>query len=179
MSMNLIGPDITMMRNRYDEALEMQGIPAKYQYPLLADSNDQGESVIDSYSEIVDTHIFFEGNPKMKTFKRLGWVVENDSALPFLIHASWNLPNLQKDSIFQTSGMYTGMGDRMFRVTELTTDLQAPDHIICQVVPVYNNILPVGRTKKEIQKTFSSSSHFLKQNTDYNGTYQSEKPGER
>jgi hypothetical protein len=176
---SLIGPDIELMRNRYDEALILQGVPAQYQFPHMADSNDQGEPVIDSYSDMQDTHIFFEGSPKLKTFKRLGWVVENDSSLPFLIHASWNLPSLQKDSIFRTSGMYTGMPDRMFRVTELTTDIQAPDHVICQVVPVYGNVLPVGRTKKEIQQTYSSSSHFLKPNADYNGTYQSEKPGER
>ena len=67
MSVNLIGEDIKLMRNRYDEALKMQGIPCKYQYPNLPDTNAQGESVIDSYSEMIDTHIFFDGNPKVKT----------------------------------------------------------------------------------------------------------------
>lgn len=174
MSVNLIGPDIKLMRKRYDEALQLQGIQCKYQYPHLADTNVQGEPVIDSYSEMVDTYIFFEGNPKLKTYKRLGWVVENDRDLPFLIHCSFNLQNLQKDCLFHISGQYTGMSDRIFRITELTCDVQCPDHMIAQVVPVYDK-QTVGRTKKEIEKTFNKSNYFLQQPTDYRGNYHATK----
>ena len=66
MSVNLIGEDIKLMRSRYDEALNMQGIPCRYQYPNMADTNAQGESVIDSYSEMIDTHIFFDGNQRSR-----------------------------------------------------------------------------------------------------------------
>ena len=177
MSVNLIGPDIVLMRSRYDEALQMQGISAKYQYPNLASSNVQGEPVIDSYSEMIGTYVFFDGNPKVKTYKRYGWVVENDKDLPFLIHCSFNLPKLQKDCLFRLSGQYTGMPDRVFRVTELTCDLQAPDHMICQIVPVYDK-QAVGRTDKEIDKTFNKSNHFLKQNVDYRGNYRTSQDGE-
>ena len=170
MSVNIIGSDIELMRGRYDEALQMQGIPAKYQYPNMASSNEQGEPVIDSYSEKIDVHIFFDGNPKVKTYKRYGWVVENDKDLPFLLHCSFNLPKLQKDCLFSLSGQYTGMPDRVFRVTELTCDLQAPDHMLCQVVPVYDK-QTVGRTNKEVDKTFNKSNHFLKSNVDYRGDY--------
>lgn len=177
MSVNLIGKDIELMRSRYDEALQMQGIPAKYQYPNLASSNEQGEPVIDSYSQKINTHIFFDGNPKVKTYKRYGWVVENDKDLPFLLHCSFNLPQLQKDCLFSLSGQYTGMPDRVFRVTELTCDLQAPDHMLCQVVPVYDK-QTVGRTNKEIDKTFNKSNHFLKSNTDYRGDYRTALKGD-
>lgn len=178
MSVNLIGEDIKIMRVRYDEALDMQGIPCKYQYPNMPDTNAQGESVIDSYSEMIDTHIFFDGNPKVKTYKRFGWVVENNQDLPFLVHCSFNLPFLQRDSLFHLSGQYTGMPDRVFRVTELTCDLQAPDHIVAQVVPVYDK-QTVGRTKKEIEKTFNKSNYFLRTPTDYRGQYISEQDGEK
>ena len=177
MSMNLIGQDIEIMRKRYDEALEMQGIPCKYQYPNMATTNTQGESLVDSYSEIINTHIFFDGMPKVKTYKRYGWVVENDSNLPFLVHCSFNLTGLQKDSLFHLSGHYTGMPDRVFRVTEMTCDLQCPDHMICQVVPVYEK-QTVGRTDKEVSTTFNKSNHFLKQNTDYRGDYMTDKVGD-
>lgn len=170
MSINLIGEDITLMRARYDEALSMLGIPAKYQYPLMAESNEQGEPVSDSLSPQENTFIFFDGNPKVKTYKRLGWVVENDKDLPFLIHCSFNMKNLQKDSIFSVSGQYTGLPARMFRVTEMSYDIQAPDHIICQVIPVYED-RPVGKTKKEIEMKFNRSNHFLKQDVDYRGNY--------
>ena len=178
MSMNLIGEDITLMRDRYDEALEMQGIPCRYQFPLMPTSNAQGEAVVDSYSDMIGTHIFFDGNPKVKTYKRLGWVVENDKNLPFLVHCSFNLKNLQKDCLFHIAGQYTNMPDRIFRVTELTCDMQAPDHMVAQVVPVYDKNI-VGRTKKEVEKTFNTSNHFLKPNIDYRGQYISEQDGER
>lgn len=170
MSVNLIGPDIKLMRNRYDEALEMQGIPVKYQHPHMAETNSQGEPVADSYSEMIDTHIFFDGNPKVKTFKRYGWVVENSEDLPFLIHCSFHLPHVQKDSLFRISGQYSEVPDRVFRVTEITYDLQAPDHLICQVIPVYDE-QAVGRTRKEVEKTFNKSNHFLKNPVDYRGDY--------
>lgn len=172
MSVNLIGPDIKLMRARYDEALAMRGIPAIYQYPNLATSNTQGESVVDSYSDYVNTHIFFDGNPKIKTFKRYGWVVENDDNLPFLIHCSFNLPHVQRDAIFRISGHYSELPDRIFRVIEITYDMQAPDHLIVQVVPSYDE-KPVGRTEKEISRTFNKSNHFLNVPTDYRGHYQS------
>lgn len=170
MSNHLIGPDILLWRKRYDEALSQQGIPCTYQFPNLAKANEQSEPEIDSYSEPMDTHIFFDGNPKVKTFKRYGWVVDNDKDLPFLIHCSWNLPNVQKDSIFTMSGLYSGLTERKFRVTEITYDMVAADHLVCQVVPIANGQPITGRTRKEVAQTFNKSSHFLKDNTDYRGT---------
>lgn len=167
---NLIGPDIKLMRLRYDEALKLQGIPCKYQFPNLPDTNAQSEPVVDSYSEPIDTFIFFEGSPKVKTFKRLGWTVENEQNLPFLVHCSFQLPHVQKDSIFRIAGQYSELPDRIFRVTEITYDAQAPDHLICQIVPSYEDTI-VGRTSVETKKTFSTSNHFLKGNTDYRGDY--------
>lgn len=170
MAVNLIGNDVKLMRARYDEALQMQGVPATYQYPNMAESNHQGEAVVDSYSDYIDTHVFFEGNPKIKTFKRYGWVVANDENLPFLIHCSFNLPHVQKDSLFKMAGQYSELPDRCFRVTEITYDMQAPDHLICQVVPIYED-QTVGQTDKEIEKKFNKSNYFLKQEVDYRGNY--------
>ena len=167
---NLIGPDIKLMRARYDEALQLQGVPCTFQYPNLPNSNAQGEAVVDSYSEPIPIHIFFEGNPKVKTFKRFGWVVENDQNLPFLIHCSFNLQHVQKDSIFRIAGQYAELPERLFRVTEISYDAQAPDHIVCQVVPAYEEKI-VGRTPVEVKKQFSSSNHFLKNETDYRGNH--------
>lgn len=178
MSMNLIQPDIELMRERYNEALSMLGVPAKYQFPNIAGSNVQGEPEIDNYSFPEDTFIFFDGNPKIKTFKRLGWVVENDENLPFLIHCSFNLKNLQKDCIFELSGQYTTLPSRKFRVTELTTDIQAPDHVTCAVVPCYDK-QTVGYTKKEVQQKYNKSNNFLKPNVDYRGDYIDQRKGDK
>ena len=175
--MNLIGQDIKLLRKMYDEAVEMHGVPCKYQFPNIPGTNEQGEAEIDSYSEMIETYIFFDGNPKIKTFKRYGWVVENDKNLPFLVHCSFNLPHLQRDSLFHIGGQYTEMPDRVFRVIEMTCDPQAPDHMIAQVVPAYEK-QTVGRTRKEIEQEFNSSNHFLKPQTDYRGKYRSELDGD-
>lgn len=172
---NLIGPDILIMRKRYDEALQLQGVPAKYQYPILATTNVQSESVVDRYSVPEDTYIFFDGNPRVKTFKRYGWVVENSDELPFLIHCSFQLEHLQRDAIFRIAGMYTDLPDRVFRVTEITYDMVAADHLICQVIPVYDESKLVGRTDLEVKQQFHSSHYFLKEPTDYRGSYHTTK----
>lgn len=170
MSAHLLQSDILLMRKRYDEALQMQGIPCKYQFPNLPDSNVQGESVIDSYSEEMDAFIFLDGSPKAKTYRRYGWVVENDKDLPFLIHCSFNLPHVQKDSIFRIAGHYSELPDRVFKVTEISSSLQAPDHLVCQIIPVYEKQI-VGRTDKEVAATYNKSNHFLKSDVDYRGNY--------
>lgn len=167
---NLIGEDVKLMRKRYDEALQLRGVPCIYMYPTLADTNQQGEAVIDQYSLPIDTSIFFEGSPKVKTFKRFGWVVENNSELPFLIHCSFHLPHVQKDALFKIAGQYTELPERVFRVTEISYDIQAPDHIVCQVVPVYEK-QTVGRTQTEVSQTFNKSEHFIKNPVDYRGDY--------
>lgn len=176
---NLINSDIKLMRKRYDEALLLLGVPVQYQYPNLPESNTFGEAVVDSYSELIDTHVIFDGTPKIKTYKRYGWVVANDENLPFLIHCSYNLPKLQKDCIFRFSGQYSDMPDKIFRVTEMSYDLQCADHIVCQVVPVYDKQI-VGRTEIEIQQTYNKSNTFMKDPTDYRGrSYNPEVGGDK
>lgn len=167
---SLIQDDIKLMRARYNEALILQGIECKYQFPNLASSNSQGEPLIDSYSELIDTHIFFESTPKVKTLKRYGWVVENSEDLPFLIHCSWDLPHFQKDCIFRIAGQYAELPERVFRVTAISYDLQAPDHLVATIIPVYDEQI-VGRTRKEVSKTYDRSNKFLKSPTDYRGDY--------
>ena len=178
MSVNLIGKDITNIRKYWDEAAAMQGIPAKYQFPHMADTNTQGESVVDSYSDMYEVHIFFDGAPQVKTFKKLGWVVENDDDLPFLIRCSWDTPNLQRDSLFHLSGQYTGVEDRVFRVMEITSAIQAPDHRVAKVIPVYEK-QTVGQTKKEIRKAYNKSNTFMNRPTDYRGDQLTEQDGEQ
>jgi hypothetical protein len=67
------------------------------------------------------------------------------------------------------SGLYSELTERKFRVTEITYDMVAADHLICQVVPVANGQSIVGRTRKEVAQTFNKSNHFLKEDTDYRG----------
>jgi hypothetical protein len=70
--------------------------------------------------------------------------------------------------VFTLSGLYSELPDRVFRVTEITYDLQAPDHIVCQVVPVYEK-QTVGQTDQEISKRFNKSNYFIQPRTDYRG----------
>ena len=87
-----------------------------------------------------------------------------------LIHCSFHLKHLQKDCLFRIAGQYSELPERVFRVTEISYDLQAPDHLVCQVIPVYDE-QAVGYTRKEVQKKYDTSNHFLKPNLDYRGNY--------
>ena len=53
-------------------------------------------------------------------------------------------------------------------MTELSYDMQAPDHIVCKVIQVYEQ-QTVGKTDHEIAQQFNKSNYFLKPNTDYTG----------
>ena len=72
--------------------------------------------------------------------------------------------------MFCIAGQYSELDERKFRVTEITYDLQCADHLVCQVVPVYDK-QSVGRTKQEIKQRFNKSNTFLKDETDYRGNY--------
>ena len=175
MIQNLIAPSsIKKMRLRYDEALKLRGVPAQYQFPILATSNYQGEPLIDHYSEKENVQIFME-NATIKTMKRYGWVVANSDDLPLLIHCSWNLKNMQKDCLFRTSGLLTDLPEQIFRVTEISYIAECPDHLVAAVVPVYDETTILGRTPKEVAQTFNTSNHFLKPVSTYHGEYHTTK----
>ena len=167
---NLIqSEEVEILRAYYDEALEMQGVPCTYQYPLKNDWNIHGEQAADSFSEPINTFAGIEAEPKISTLRKLGWVVENDSALPFLLHVSFGLPELQKGCKFMFAGLHTNLPAREFVVERMTMPFQAPDHMIVEVIPQYDKNGGIAECPIEKQKQLDKEELFMVEETDYRG----------
>ena len=65
--------------------------------------------------------------------------------------------------------MFADIPERVFRVKEISYDLQCPDHAVAQVVPVYERDQITGRTEKEVKMIYNKSNHFIQQSVDYRG----------
>jgi len=156
--------EVTYLRNQFSEAVKQLGVPFKYQYPLGNNVDRYNQPAPDGYSIEYDVYGIFDGEPKLKTYKNLGWVVETSDNLPFLIHVPFDTPHIQKGSLFKTSGLLTGIAERVFQVTELTTNLMCPDHVVCQIVPLVGNTAPrVAETRKEVAKKNSEPRRFMRE----------------
>jgi hypothetical protein len=161
--------DVQLLRDFYDEALETQGVPVEYQYPLKNDYNVHGEQAADAFSEVIDTFCAVEAEPKISTLKKLGWVVENNSSLPFLLHVSFGLPEIQKGCKFKFAGLHTGLPSREFVVERISMELQVPDHIICEVIPQYRKDGGIAEDQVAKQKLLDKETLFFEEESDYRG----------
>ena len=155
--------EVVYLRKQFDETVKQLGVPFVYQYPLGNNLDDFAQPAPDGYSQEIEVYGIFDGEPKLKTYRNLGWVVEKSDSLPFLLHISFNTPRIQKGSLFKTSGQFTGIEARVFQVTELTTGLVCPDHIVCQIVPLVGNTPPrVAETRREVAKKNAEPRRFIK-----------------
>lgn len=156
--------EVTYLRKQFAEALKQLGVPFKYQYPLGNNVDMYNQPAPDGYSVEYDVYGIFDGDPKLKTYKNLGWVVEKSDNLPFLIHIPFDTPHIQKGCLFRTSGLITGIEERVFQVVELSSSLMCPDHIVCQVVPLVGNTPPrTAETRRDVASKNKEPRRFLKE----------------
>lgn len=153
--------DVDLGREYFKESCELYGIDIDYRYPIGNGENVQGEPDPFTYSPTIKIRGIFEGTPKASTFKKLGWAVENQKELPFLIHLPWDVPKIQRNCIVTFSGAFSGVPARSFLVTELTTSLILPSCITCQIVPLRGGKLPEQETVVEKKERLSRPYTFL------------------
>lgn len=157
--------EVEYLRQQFKQTVEQIGVCFKYQYPLGNNLDDFAQPDPDGYSEELNVYGIFDGEPKLKTYRNLGWVVEKSDNLPFLIHIPFDTKNIQKNALFEISGQITGIKERVFQVTELSTALVCPDHIICQIVPLVGNTLPrSAETRRDIAKKNAQPRRFMSNN---------------
>ena len=156
--------EVMYLRQQFKEAVKQIGVLFKYQYPLGNDLDDFSQPAPDGYSREIEVYGIFDGEPKLKTYKNLGWVVEKGDNLPFLIHIPFDTEKIQKGSLFKISGQITGIEERVFQVTELSTGLVCPDHIVCQIVPLVGNTPPrTAESRRDVAKKNSEPRRFMKE----------------
>ena len=155
--------EVLYLRRQFKETVMQIGVLFKYQYPLGNNLDTFAQPAPDGYSKELDVYGIFDGEPKLKTYRNLGWVVEKSDNLPFLIHIPFDTERIQKGALFKISGQITGIEPRIFQVTELTTGLVCPDHIVCQIVPLVGNTPPrVAESRREVAIKNAKPGRFLK-----------------
>lgn len=156
--------EVDYLRKQFNETVMQLGVLFKYQYPLGNDVDDFAQPAPDGYSEELDVYGIFDGEPKLKTYRNLGWVVEKSDNLPFLIHIPFDTKGIQKGALFKISGQLTGIEARVFQVVELTTGLVCPDHIVCQIVPLVGNTPPrTAETRRDIAIKNAKPRRFMRE----------------
>lgn len=166
--MSLIVPEeIDYLRQQFNFTVKQVGVLFQYRYPLNNKIDYFNQPAPDGYSERMPIYGIFEGEPKLKTYRNLGWVVEKNDNLPFLIHVPFDVPHIQRGCLFEIDGQITAIKSRLFQVTELSTGLVCPDHIICQIVPLVGNSRPLTEeTERDLNRKNSEPRRFLKNQTD-------------
>lgn len=159
----IVEKEIEYLRRQFRFAVEQIGVQFMYRYPLNNAIDVFNQPAPDGYSERIPVYGVFEGEPKLKTYRNLGCVVEKSDNLPFLIHIPFDTPHIQRGCLFEIDGQITSIESRLFQVTELSTGLVCPDHIICQIVPLVGNSRPLTQeTERDIAKKNSEPRRFLK-----------------
>ena len=154
--------EVQYLRDAFKETVRQLGVPFIYQYPLGNDIDSFAQPAPDSYSREIEVYGIFDGEPKLKTYKNLGWVVEKNDNLPFLIHVPFDTERIQKNALFKIKGQFTGIPDRLFQVTELSTALVCPDHIVCQIVPLVGNTPPmIKETRRDVALLNAEPRRFM------------------
>lgn len=155
--------EVEYLRCQFKETVEQLGVCFRYQYPLGNNLDDFAQPAPDGYSRELQVYGIFDGEPKLKTYRNLGWVVEKSDNLPFLIHIPFDTERIQKGALFHINGQITGIAERTFQVTELTTELVCPDHIVCQIVPLIGNTPPkVAESRREVAIKNKDPRRFIK-----------------
>lgn len=158
--------EVDYLRRQFKETVLQLGVLFKYQYPLGNNLDDFAQPAPDGYSKELDVYGIFDGEPKLKTYRNLGWVVEKNDNLPFLIHIPFDTEHIQRGALFKIDGQFTGIEARVFQVTELTTGLVCPDHIVCQIVPLVGNTPPkTAESRREVAIKNKEPRRFLKDST--------------
>lgn len=163
--MSLIVPqEIEYLRKQFKFTVEQIGVEFRYKYPLNNSIDFFNQPAPEGYSEGESVYGIFDGDPKLETYKNLGWVVEDNDNLPFLIHVPFDVPHIQRGCLFESDGQITSIESRLFQVTKLTTALVCPDHIVCQIVPLVGNTRPLTEEdERDLAKKNSEPRRFIKE----------------
>ena len=139
----LLQPTIKLHRAYFKEMVKLLGIYCVYRYPLSDKHYTTYAEMQSNYSEPMLVGCIFNDHPDQKTLKKIGWIAELQQNAS-IIHVDYDLPNLQRGCLFIVpSGLDDGQG-RLFRVVKLSNIMVYPASIACEVVPEYEDTLPLN-----------------------------------
>lgn len=136
--------DSTIFRGYFKEMCKLIGISVGYQYvveqKMTIHSEDNSKLSLPQRLDIL-----FDENPNVNTLNRLGWISETGDQKPIVANLPYNTPNLTVNARIIIESI-DGVGrPRVFRITNIVSDLEFPDAYTCSLVPVFDQIPQINQ----------------------------------
>lgn len=129
--------DAKIFRGYFNEMVKLIGQSVAYQwvtkreYTIHSEDNSQ-------LSAPIRIDILFDENPQVDTLNRLGWVSELNNEKPIVINMPYNTPNLTVNARVTVESVDGVARPRVFKITQIVSDLEFPDAFTCAIVPVFD-----------------------------------------
>ncbi len=128
----LIGDDIKIFRQYFQEMAELIGIKFIYKAPKHSKTHDTYGDLNTKYELPVEVWGIMNDHPDQKTLKKMGWVAELQEGSS-IIHVPYDLPGLEEGGIFTIPSGIDGAVGREFRVITMQNSMIYPASIACEV----------------------------------------------
>lgn len=129
--------DAKIFRQYFSEMVKLIGISVGYQYVVerRMTIHSEDNSVL---STPIRLDVLFDENPQVDTLNRLGWVSEINGQKPVVVNMPYNTPNLTVNARVIIESVDGVERPRVFKITQIVSDLEFPDAFTCALVPVFD-----------------------------------------
>lgn len=129
--------DAKIFRGYFSEMVKLIGQSVGYQYVVEKNLTIHSEDN-SKLSAPIRIDILFDENPQVDTLNRLGWVSELNQQKPIVINMPYNTPNLTVNARITVESVGGIARPRVFKITQIVSDLEFPDAFTCAIVPVFD-----------------------------------------
>lgn len=129
--------DAKIFRGYFNEMVKLIGQSVAYQYVVKKELTIHSEDN-SLLSAPIRIDILFDENPQVDTLNRLGWVSELNQQKPIVINMPYNTPNLTVNARVTIESVDGVARPRVFKITQIASDLEFPDAFTCAIVPVFD-----------------------------------------
>ena len=133
----LVRSDSKIFRGYFAEMVKLIGQSVGYQYVLKQELTIHSEDN-SQLSAPIRIDILFDENPQVDTLNKLGWVSELNQQKPIVINMPYNTPNLTVNARIIVESVDGTPRPRVFKITQIVSDLEFPDAFTCAIVPVFD-----------------------------------------
>ena len=182
--------DSRIFRQYFKEMVKLIGQSVGYQYIVERQYTIHSEDN-STLSAPIRIDVLFDENPKVDTLNRLGWVSELNEQRPIVVNMPYNTPNLSINARLIIESVDGTPRPRVFKITQIESDLEFPDAYTCAAVPVFDQYAQKNqytlvnhekinqdespRTSKDQPYSYITDSHNIdntpKENIEYENKY--------
>ena len=150
----LLNDDIKLHRKYFEEMVQLWGIQCIYRAPKKDKHYTTYAEIEANYQEPQQVGVIFTDHPDQKTLKKIGWVSElqEDASL---IHVPYDLSDIQQGALFYIPSGIDEASYKLFRVVSLSNIMVYPASIVCEIVPEFEDKLPLSSIKDYSQSNFN------------------------